>query len=87
MQLKERKLKETRNSKNIYQNKLAKAGFHCDVTNEVFKELPRRTIADKILHDKACNVAKNLKYDGYQRRLIKTTEQELILALFLRTQN
>ena len=33
------------------------------------KELNRRTIADKVLGNKAFNVAKNLKYDGYQRRL------------------
>ena len=32
-----------------------------------FKYLTRRTASDKILHDKAFNVAENLKYDGYQR--------------------
>ena len=30
----------------------------------------RRTTSDKILHDKAFNIAKNPKYDGYQRGLI-----------------
>ena len=34
-----------------------------------FKDLNRRTIADKVLHDKAFNIAKNTKYDGYQRGL------------------
>ena len=34
-----------------------------------FKDLPRRIIADKILHDKAFNTAKNPKCDGYQRSL------------------
>ena len=34
-----------------------------------FKDLNRRTLADKVLHDKAFNVAKNPKYDGYQRGL------------------
>ena len=33
-----------------------------------FKDLTRRTVPDKTLRDKAFNVAKNLKYDGYQRR-------------------
>ena len=35
-----------------------------------FKDLNRRTAADKVLRDKAKNVmiAKNPKYDGYQRR-------------------
>ena len=32
-----------------------------------FKDLNGRTIADKVLRDKAFNIAKNLKYDGYQR--------------------
>ena len=30
-----------------------------------FKDLNRRTAAYKILRDKALNVAKNAKYDGY----------------------
>ena len=31
------------------------------------KDLNRRTVADKVLRDKAFNIAKNPKYDGYQR--------------------
>ena len=31
-----------------------------------FKGLPRRTASGKVLRDKALNIAKNLKYDGYQ---------------------
>ena len=34
-----------------------------------FKDLARRTASDKVLRDKAFNIAKNLKYDGYQRGL------------------
>ena len=34
-----------------------------------FKDLPRRLTFDKILHEKAFNVVKNKKYDGYQRVL------------------
>ena len=34
-----------------------------------FKDLTRRTTSDEILRDKAFNIAKNLKYDGYQRGL------------------
>ena len=33
------------------------------------KDLPRRTVAEKVLVDKAFNIAKNPKYDGYQRGL------------------
>ena len=34
-----------------------------------FKDLPRRTVADKELPDKAFNSAKNPRYDGYQKVL------------------
>ena len=34
-----------------------------------FKDLNRRTAADKVLRDKAFNIAKNPKYDGYQHKL------------------
>ena len=34
---------------------------------EDIKDLPRRTVADKVLCDKAFSNAKNPKYDGYQR--------------------
>ena len=34
-----------------------------------FKDLKRRTFSDKVLRDKAFNIAKNFKYDGYQRGL------------------
>ena len=34
-----------------------------------FKDLPRRTVADKVLRDNAFNIAKNPRYDGYQKDL------------------
>ena len=34
-----------------------------------FKDLKRKTYSDKVLRDKAFNIAKNPKYDGYQRGL------------------
>ena len=34
-----------------------------------FKYLTRRTASDKTLRDKAFNIAKNIKYDGYQHEL------------------
>ena len=34
---------------------------------EDFKDFTRITASDTILHDKAFNIAKNPKYDGYQR--------------------
>ena len=34
-----------------------------------FKDLVSRRASDKILRDKSFNIAKNKKYDGYQRGL------------------
>ena len=34
-----------------------------------FKDLTRTTASDKILHDEIFDIAKNPKYDGYQRGL------------------
>ena len=34
-----------------------------------FKDLGRRTASDKVWRDKAFNIAKDTKYDGYQRSL------------------
>ena len=35
-----------------------------------FKDLNRGTAADKVLHNNAFNIAKDLKYDGYQPGLV-----------------
>ena len=59
--------KERGESKYIYQSKLDKASFKHDLVYGDFKDLPRRTAFDKLLHDKIYNIAKNEKYDGYQR--------------------
>ena len=71
---KERKQKfnETGDSRYIHQNQLDKACFQHDMTYGDFRDLPRRTGSDKVLHDKAFNVAKNLKCDRYQRGLALT---------------
>ena len=53
----------------IYQNELDKACFQYEIAYGDFKDLIRRTASDKILRDKAFNIAKNPKYDGYQRGL------------------
>ena len=34
-----------------------------------FKDLERRTASDNVFRDKAFNIVKNPKYDGYQRGL------------------
>ena len=55
------KKKNTRDSRNIYQNKLDKACFQHDMACGDFKNLTRRTASDKVLRDKAFNIAKNPK--------------------------
>ena len=34
-----------------------------------FKDLAKRAASDKVSRDRAFNIAKNLKYNGYQRGL------------------
>ena len=62
------KFKETEDTSYIYKNKLDKACFQHDMAYGNFKDL-ERTASDKVLRDKAFNIAKNPKYDGYQRTL------------------
>ena len=50
-------------------NELDKVCFQHDMAYGDFKDLKRRTASYKILWDKAFNIAKNPKYDGYQRGL------------------
>ena len=61
------KLKETGDASYIYKNELDKACFQHDMAYEDFKDLARRTASAKVLRNKAFNIAKNPKYDGYQR--------------------
>ena len=57
------KFKEIGDSRCIYQNKLDKACFQYGMAYGDFKDLTRRTASDKILRDKAFNIANNPKYD------------------------
>ena len=64
------KPKETGDSRYIYQNELDKACFQHDMDYGDFTDLASdKTASDKILRDKAFNIAKNPRYDGYQRGL------------------
>ena len=62
-----KKFKETGDSRYIYQNELDKVCFQDDTAYGDFKDLNRGTFPDKVLRDKAFNIAKDPKYDGYQR--------------------
>ena len=75
------KFKETGDSRYIYQNELDKTRFQHDIAYGDFKDLTRRTASDKILRDKAFNIAKNPKYDGYQRGFASIVYKFLIKNL------
>ena len=63
------KFKETGDTNNIYKNELDKACFVHDAAYSDSKDLTKRTVAGKILKNKAFDIAKDPKYDGYQRGL------------------
>ena len=59
----------TGDTRYIYRNELDKACFQHDSAYADHKDLINRTKADKVLRDKAYDIATNPKYDGYQRGL------------------
>ena len=63
------KFKETGYTCYIYKNELGKACFQHNMAYGGFKDLARGTASGKVLRDKALNIAKSPKYDGYQRGL------------------
>ena len=63
------KFKQTGDRRYIYRNDLDKACFQHDSVYADHKDLINRTKADKVLKDKAYNIAINPEYDGYQRGL------------------
>ena len=64
-----RKFNQTGDTRYIYRNDLDKACFQHDSANADNKDLINRTRADKVLRDKAYDMARNPKHDGYQRGL------------------
>ena len=63
------KFKETGDTSYIYKNELDKACFQHDMAYRDLKDFARRKASDKVLEGKAFNIAKNPKYDAYQRGL------------------
>ena len=61
------KFKKTGDTNYIYKNELDKACFVHDAAYSDSKDLTKRTVVDKILKNKAFDIAKDPKYDGYQR--------------------
>ena len=63
------KFKETGDTRYIYKNESDKACFQHDMAYGDFKDLAKRKVSGKVLRDKAFNIAKYPKYDGYERGL------------------
>ena len=82
-----KEFKRTGDRHYIYRNELDKACFQHDSAYAHHKDLINRTEADKVLKDKAYDIASSPKYDGYQRGLevwfisflIKSQRQSLVL--------
>ena len=64
-----KEFKRTGDTRYIYRNELDKACFQHNSAYADHKDLINRTEADKILRDKAYDIASNPEYDGYQRGL------------------
>ena len=77
------KFKETGDLRYFYLNELDKTFLQHDVAYGDFTDLNRRIDFDKILWDKACNVAENPKYDEYQRKLASMVYKFLIKKLLV----
>ena len=64
-----REFKRTGDTRYIYRNELDKACFQHNSAYADHKDLINRTKSDKFLRDKACDIASNPEYDGYQTGL------------------
>ena len=64
-----KKILQTEITDYIYKNDLDKACFQHDMAYRKYKDLNKRTQSDKVLKNKAFEIASNLKYDRYQRGL------------------
>ena len=59
------KIEETGDANYIHKNKLNKVCFQHEMAYGDFKDLARRTASDNILRNKAFDIDRNPKYDGY----------------------
>ena len=64
-----KKFMQTGDTRYIYRNDLDKACFQHDMAYGCYKDLVKRTESDKVLRDKAFEIASNPRFDGYQRGL------------------
>ena len=69
LKIKKKKYIQIGDARYIYQKELDWVCFQHDMAYGDFKDLNERIAANKLLSDKAFNIAQDPKYDGYQRRL------------------
>ena len=88
------KFLQTGDTNYIYKSELDKACFAHDAAYSNGKDLTKRTAADKVLRDKAFNITKDPKYDGYQKGLASMlynflikNQKEVVLNLCLKISN
>ena len=67
--LKKQDIQDILLKKFLFKKKLDKACFQYVMAYVDFKDLAKRTASEKVLLDQVFNIAKNTKYDGYERDL------------------
>ena len=65
-----KKFNQTGDTRYVYRNELDKACFQHGSSYADHKDLINRAKSDNVLRDKACDIASNPEYDGYQRGLV-----------------
>ena len=75
------KFKEIGDTNYIYKNELDKACFQHDVAYGYFKDLPKRTVSDKVLRDKALMDTKEVLFLLFIKFLLKTPEVIVLFCL------
>ena len=73
------KILRLENIESIYKNDLDKAYFQHDMAYRKYEDLNKRTQSDKVLRDKAFEIASNPKSDGY--KFLDKNLQWLVLNL------
>ena len=75
------KFKQTGDTNYTYKNELDKACFQHDMPYGVFKDLKRRTFSDKVLRNKAFDIAKILNMMGIKEDLLLWFTDILVKSL------
>ena len=72
------RFRETDNFKHLYRKEWGIASFAHDAAYYESKDLAKITISDKILQDRACKIARNRKYERYERAIASMVYKFLI---------